>query len=364
MNRRSRRILFVIGSLTPGGAERVISMLSNEFVRSDTDVAILTVDPGQDAFELDPRVIRIRADTTVPGRSIMAAILRFVRTRRQIRRAVAEYRPTCIFSFLNTLNVRVLDALRGVSVPIFISERNTKDSLSSVGWRLLRQRTYPRATGLVVQTQRQADAFAGYNRDITIIPNPLDIPSPRPRNKKERIILLVGRMSPQKQFDRFLEEVRNTDLKGYKIVIAGERREPMDSAIATIINDDQYPHEVEVVGHVSDTASLYDAAEVFVLPSRHEGFPNALSEALAWGCSVVSFDCPTGPAELIDDQKNGLLVPDQDWDGLREALQTVLSDHTLRDRFYAAAIEGQKKYALPLIARRWLSLCTPPEDRS
>jgi GalNAc-alpha-(1->4)-GalNAc-alpha-(1->3)-diNAcBac-PP-undecaprenol alpha-1,4-N-acetyl-D-galactosaminyltransferase len=350
-------LLFIIGSLTPGGAERVVSILANSLASAGCPVGVLTIDAGEDAFPLDQGVDRIRAHTTIQGHSVRAAFKRYRLIRRAIHEEVIRYNPACVVSFLNTLNVRVIDALRHVRVPLFISERNTKESLQGLFWRFLRRILYPKATGLIVQTQRQACAFAGYNRFIRVIPNPLVLPSPRPAEEKEKIILLVGRMSPQKQFDRFLEEIRPLDLNGYRVVIAGEMREPMMSRIDAVLSRGDYPHTVDVIGHVADLGTLYDAAAVFVLVSRYEGFPNALSEALSWGCAAVSFDCPTGPAELITDGVNGRLVADQDWQALRLALQEVITDESMQVRFYQSALEKQKQYDARIVAQQWRALC-------
>lgn len=355
--RSSLRILFVISALNPGGAQRVVSVLANEMARRQIVVGILTIRPGEDAFILDPRVTRIAADTSVTGATVVAPFRRFFRIRNTIRQETKRFHPTCVISFLSILNIRVLNALRRERVPVLVSERNTKEALDGFAWRILRRLSYPLAKGLVVQTQRQAHAFSGHNSNIVVIPNPLELPKPGPFERKEKIILLVGRMSPQKQFDRFLEEIAASDLDGYRIVLAGERREPMASRIDAIISRPDYPHVVELLGHVPDLASLYDTAAIFVLPSRHEGFPNALSEALAWGCSVAGFDCPTGPAELIRDGENGYLIPDQDWNALCASVQYLVKDDTTRYAFYASAISGQKKYGVSEITERWITLC-------
>jgi GalNAc-alpha-(1->4)-GalNAc-alpha-(1->3)-diNAcBac-PP-undecaprenol alpha-1,4-N-acetyl-D-galactosaminyltransferase len=350
------RILFVIGSLTPGGAERVVSLLANECSRSGYPVGVLTIKTGEDAFPLLEQVERIRIDISGSSRSVIGAIDGYVRRRRAIREAIDSFHPNAVFSFLNYVNIRVLGAVRGAPYPVFVSERNTISAISGVRWRVLRRLLYPRARGLIVQTTRQRKQFRGFNRSISVIPNPVVVPNELSFSEKEPIILLVGRMSEQKQFDKFLSRMREIDLGEYRIAIAGEFRSPMRERIEAILEGSTLAERVELLGHVSETEPLYRKAAIFVLPSRYEGFPNALSEALSYGCACVSFDCPTGPSEMIEDRSNGFLVGDQDWDALIAGVQTVMHDHGIRRRFFDQAIEHQRRYALPAIAREWLSL--------
>lgn len=351
-----QRVLFVVGSLSPGGAERVVSLLANECARLGVEVGILTIKPREDVFPLDPRVERVRIDISGSSKSLAGAIRGFLARRKHIRETVEAFRPTVVFSFLNYVNIRVLDALKGVPFPVFVSERNTISAISGLKWRLLRRLLYDRADGLVVQTVRQRREFERYNEFIPVIPNPLELPQNVSFEEKEPIILLVGRMSHQKQFDTFLKHVPVESLGEYRIVIAGEFRDPMKQRIDRFLQDSPLADKVTLLGHTDDLDALYRRAAVFVLSSRYEGFPNALSEALAYGCACVAFDCPNGPAEMIDHGTNGLLVKAQDWDALINGIKEVVDDKSLRSRLFINAIEGQKKFDLSRIARRWLAL--------
>ena len=94
-------------------------------------------------------------------------------------------------------------------------------------------------------------------------------------------------------------------------------------------------------------------ASVFVLSSRYEGFPIVLLEALAAGLAVVSFDCPTGPSEILTDGTNGLLVPPEDVPALAAALDRVMADEALRRRLAAAAPGGRAPVLRQKVGRRW-----------
>jgi glycosyltransferase involved in cell wall biosynthesis len=108
--------------------------------------------------------------------------------------------------------------------------------------------------------------------------------------------------------------------------------------------------------HVPDMESELQQASIFVLSSRWEGFPLVVIEAMAKGLPVVAFDCPTGPAELVEHGVTGLLVPAGDTGALAAAMLELMRDEDKRRRFGAAAVERAANYNLDSIAKRWDAL--------
>jgi glycosyltransferase involved in cell wall biosynthesis len=110
---------------------------------------------------------------------------------------------------------------------------------------------------------------------------------------------------------------------------------------------------VTLAGRVADVASALAASSIFALSSRVEGFPMVLLEAMAVGLPVVSFDCPTGPREIVEDGRNGLLVRPGDVDALAVALNTLIEDEGFRKRCSAGALETAERYSQDVIGARW-----------
>jgi len=94
-------------------------------------------------------------------------------------------------------------------------------------------------------------------------------------------------------------------------------------------------------------------ASVYVLSSRFEGFPLVLIEAMSKGMACVAFDCPTGPADIVDDHRNGLLVPARDVEGLTAALMEMVEDEDLRRRCGEAALVTAEDYTMASIGPKW-----------
>ena len=112
-----------------------------------------------------------------------------------------------------------------------------------------------------------------------------------------------------------------------------------------------------LVGRVGNVADWYDRAEIFVLSSRYEGFPNSLLEAMSHGLAVVSFACDTGPEDIVEHAGNGLLVePNQGVTGLADAMQRLMSDAEQRRALAIRAAQVRERFALDAIGQQWETL--------
>jgi glycosyltransferase involved in cell wall biosynthesis len=111
-----------------------------------------------------------------------------------------------------------------------------------------------------------------------------------------------------------------------------------------------------LLGNQKNIFEWYRRASIFVLSSRKEGFGNVLIEAMAMGCAVVSFDCPYGPAEIIKDGIDGILVENQNTRRLSQAIQKLIEDEELRSTLANEAIKVRERYSIDKIANEWESL--------
>ena len=167
------------------------------------------------------------------------------------------------------------------------------------------------------------------------------------------VILAAGRMSPQKGFDMLVRAWAQVAPQhpDWRLRICGDGKRR--AKIERIIAKHELAGSVSLEPAARDLGGEMDKCSVFVMSSRFEGFPLILLEAMSKGMAVASFDCPTGPADIIDDHRNGLLVPPKDVDGLAAAIGELASDADLRRRCGEAAVKTAGEYSMAAIGAQW-----------
>jgi GalNAc-alpha-(1->4)-GalNAc-alpha-(1->3)-diNAcBac-PP-undecaprenol alpha-1,4-N-acetyl-D-galactosaminyltransferase len=366
------RICGVIASLGGGGAERVMTELCAAWSARGDDVTLLTLDDGGgDCYPVPAGVTRIPLDLASRSASTAGAIRANVLRARALRRALQHAGADVIVSFTDRTNVLVLMAARGLAVPVVIAERIDPRRHDIGGaWNLLRRLLYPSAAALVVQTdavRRWADDIVPSER-VAVIPNPVRAVTSTRTDAGDRAprIVALGRLVEQKGFDVLIQAFASiaSEFPQWQLVIHGEG--PDRSALEARIAALDLGARITLPGRTPHPdASLANAA-IFALPSRYEGFPNALLEAMSHGCACVATDCDSGPADLIVSGHNGVLTPVNDVFSLAEGLATLMDDAALRTRVGRAATAVTEQFHAPRIVESWdrvFAMVRPPATR-
>ncbi|MHC4874902.1 MAG: glycosyltransferase family 4 protein [Planctomycetota bacterium] len=361
------RIAVVIHSLTGGGSEHVAARMASWWAEHGHQVSLLTLDSvDNDEIAVSPRVRRVGLSLMSDSAGLMSAVLANRRRVRELRRALLETAPDHVVSLTDRMNVVTLLACRGTKLQPVVCER-IDIRHHSIGrlWNWLRKRTYPRAKAIVVQTASIRDAvlpIAG-RAPIEVIPNcvwpPDETASPGQLKLPgdHRWLAAVGRFDQQKGFDLLLDafDLIADQHPDWNLVLIGGG--PLRTELESQIAERKLTDRVLLPGWVENPwQSLSEQADAFVLSSRYEGFPNALLEAMAVGLCPVSFDCPSGPAEIIQHETNGLLVPAAGVTALAESLDCVMSDDDLRQRLGDAAQTVRDTFSLARYFERWDAL--------
>jgi glycosyltransferase involved in cell wall biosynthesis len=229
-----------------------------------------------------------------------------------------------------------------------------------VGLREDIRRHYPRLAALVVLTEHDERAYAallgGARVRLARIPNALPALDGGMADPATQVVVAAGRLSTQKGFDLLLAawEPVAAARPGWQLRIygRGHLRETLEATIAAR----DLAGSVSLMGVTHDIGAALAGGSVFVLSSRHEGFGMVLIEAMSKGMAVVSFDCPHGPADIISDGRDGLLVPGGDVGALSTALLRVIDDEALRRRLGAAGIDSAQRYDRAEITAQWEDL--------
>jgi len=367
MKQEPMKICLVISSLSAGGAERVLSLMANYWVGRGHDVTLMTLDSvASDFYPLDPRVRRIGLDLMRRSPHLPAAMLNNMQRLWMLRQAIRDVGADVVISFMAETNVLVLLAGRGLGLGMIVSER-VDPSRHSIGvvrsW--LRRRLYHRADRVVVQSERVREWFiaAVGSERLAIIPNPVaamndsgaaaalaDVTGVR---SNRPTMIGMGRMTRQKGFDLLLKafSIAVRDLPEWQLVLLGEGEER--AALERLAKRLGLKGKVFFPGRVWDPQALMRQADLFVLSSRYEGFPNALLEAMACALPVISFDCESGPAEIIRDGIDGLLVPAEDAEALAAAMAGLMRDPIQRARLGGQAARVTDRFGMEKVMALW-----------
>ncbi|MGK7887259.1 MAG: glycosyltransferase family 4 protein [Crocosphaera sp.] len=359
------RLTLVISSLSSGGAERVMSIMANYWVSKSPawDITILTFDDGSQPpfYDLDSRISHIPLALAKNSANKVIGLWNNLQRISKLRKAIYETNPNVIISFMTTTNVLTLLAKQGLDIPIIISERSVPAYNINKLYRKLQWWIYPTANGIVVQTKGVANYFTHqWIKRINIIPNPVLLPK-QVNSSSERLlpkfsIIAMGRLEEEKRFDLLLKAFATVkeSYPKWSLTILGEGS--LRSELECLSQGLGIAHSVHLLGRVKNPNEYLKQADIFVMSSRFEGFPNALCEAMACGLPVISTDCPNGPREIIRDGIDGILVLNQNLEALAEGMISLVSDQKERQKLGNAAKEVTQRLSLDKIMGMWENL--------
>jgi len=360
---RPGRILLSILSLQPGGAERVISEMANWWAARGLAVGVMTLGGGKnDHYELAPGVVRYRVDSWRHASSRLARWADLALLPFAVRKTVRSFAPEVVVSFIDLVNNIMAFSLAGSGVPLVVCERiDPRHHRISKARALARRVLYPLACALVVQTEAVAASWARRvvpAHKVAVIPNFVrDLPPrsacPGPQGVSSPYVLAVGRLDAQKGHDLLIRAFAKVsrDIPGWRLVILGEG--PERHTLSRLASSLGMSDSVMMPGVVPEPAAWMYGASLFVHPSRYEGFPNALLEAMAAGCAVIAADCPSGPAEIVRHGVNGVLVPSDDLEALGTAMKTLMEDTKARERLGKEALKVAETFSSAAVMGAW-----------
>lgn len=334
---RHMKIAFVYGSLTGGGAERVISNLANRLSETH-DVSIIIFTEEDSVYRLNENIKLISPVKLQKGKSIIYRIVGFLNRSRFLQENIKSY--DCVISFDNLLATQC--KLVSPKTKVIGSERANPFFAKKFKEKLTIKLSCI-LDGFIFQTRGASMCYPkGIRNKSCIIPNAFwgkDIILPKYKDR-DNCICASGRITAVKRYDLIIKAFK-TVRKKYpeyllKIYGVGDK----EGEIRQLIEEYGLSDAVCLMGWSKDIISNLLRNKIFILASDYEGMPNGLIEAMACGCTCISRNCKFGPAEIIDNEKDGLLIDSAEENDFAAALIKVIEDETLAEEM---SINAYKK---------------------
>ena len=357
-----KRIALFISSLQKGGSERVMVNLAEYLHKNRYEVVLVTQYKNEVEYEISPEIRRVFSEPEeheLQGGRIHNFVVRF----QKLRSIWKAYKPDVILSFLGKNNLMAIATSAFLPARVAVSVRG-EPTMEYEGklMQFLAKWVFLFADGIVLQTKQACEFFPKMVRKkAVILPNPINplFLKKRYTGEKEDVIVAAGRLDENKNhamlihaFAKIAAEYPNTKLVIYG---EGESREKLEA----LVEEKQLADRISMPGSVTDIADRICKARIFTLTSNTEGMPNSIMEAMALVIPVISTDCPCGgPATLIEDGVNGLLVPVGDAFALSDAFRKILSDVEFAEKLGENAYNITKELNPDKVNSEWKKYLT------
>lgn len=351
-----KHICFFSGDITRcGGTERVATMIANlihrQGLRKVTFLSLIEHD-SEPFFPLDEGIIRYQLEDVWinPGPGYLKVV-------PKLRKFLKGQDVDVIIDIDIVLDCLSIPASMGLKTKVISWEHFNYQFEQSVLYRKLILKYLVRRSDYVITlTRRDREQYVRHLKRqgrIQAICNPIEEPVLMPEVRKEKWIITIGRLVPQKGME-YLAEVAQHVLKkhpDWQWVLLGEgEQRPM---LEDRIRSGQLEGRLILKGNVQNVDYYLQKSQIYVMTSRYEGLGMCLLEAKVHGLPCVAFDVPMGPAELIADGTNGYLIPAFACDEMEEKIERVIEDAELRERFALNAKLGMEAYHPDFILAQW-----------
>ncbi len=354
-----KNLVFVIADLGPGGAQRVMCVLTNFLANNPDyhiDVVATSAPDDRSFFNFHEKVCIHYASIQSSSGSLLSGILVNVKRVFVLRKILKKLKPDLIISFLTEINCLSLLSALFTGIPVIVSERSDPFVHPEVRlWRGMRRATYPLATYLVCQTEHAASFFP-YMKRKSVVYNPVNTMAVSSGDDAPVVgpyILGVGRQSAEKGFDLLImaHAVARNAAPDLKLVLLG--RGPDRSQLQALAKALGTVDHVIFAGAQADLGSYYKNALAFILPSRFEGMPNALLEAMACGTPVIVTPQFRAGPEIVEDGKSGIIPAQATPAAFGDAILALYGDPALCRKLGGCAQESMGRFDPVNIGLAW-----------
>lgn len=354
-------IALIISSLSPGGAERVLSQLANAWISGGHKVSIITFSEPRTLpfYPLDESIHLHQLDLLVRQKSSSFRRLKNILKRiLKLRQALKRVKPDVVISFVDVTNITVLLAGTRLHIPTIVCERTHPQyyRLPAV-YNRLRLLTYSWARRVICQTASASEYFSNISyRKKAIIPNYVKKPGYQ-KNEADVLrpvqkIMSVGRLCSNKGFTTLIKAFSEVvhQKPNLTLTIYGEGAERQN--LEALIRELDLTGKIFLPGIIKDVEAALYQADLFVFPSLYEGFPNVLCEAMAVGLPVIASNC-SGNIDIVQEGVDGRLFVVGDVGQLKRLMRELIKDAPQRVKLSKGAMQLPDRFSQEAILQKW-----------
>ncbi|MGH3498848.1 MAG: glycosyltransferase family 4 protein [Nocardioidaceae bacterium] len=375
------RLYFLIINVDgTSGIQRAVLTLVNSLADAH-DIEVISVHRWRDqaAYEIDPRVrvthladvrtwsSRLRPSTRRAAAELRDQPSRFApedsqinaRTDRWLADKISALEPGILISTRPSLHVAAAELAPPGMVVVAQDHLNFEARMGDPMWATAMERAGRQLHGLAVLTQADAADYAlflrGSNVQIEAMGNALPWPVTDSSDTTAKVVIAAGQLIQRKGFGRLIRAYTPIarEHPDWQLHIYGDG--PARDALQSRIDEAGVGDQVVLKGHSAQLERELAAASIYVMSSSAEGFPMVLIEAMSKGLPLISFDCPRGPSDIIEDGRNGRLLRNGDIPGMTAAIRELIEDPDLRRRMGAASLEDAHHYEPSGVSAHWES---------
>ena len=348
----------IISSLGRGGAERVCVTIANELCNSGYNVRIITLYASKKNYisDLNNKISYMCLD----GKNYIHGLLKlsiFLNKSNMNKIVAFGEKITSICNYIKIKKKKKYIVISRVVNNVDIQEKDNKNIIYSFLFKFAKK--YMKYSNKIIfQCNSMKDRMYNYfnldaNNKCYVVYNPLSssFENIEPLNNKDEYFLMVGRLVSQKGYSYLIETMKKVVKINKNIVVKILGDGPLKEELQNEININNLNNNIFLLGNINNVIDYYINAKALLLTSTFEGFPNVLLEANACGCPVISFNCPTGPNEIIN-KYNGLLIKYLDVDQLASAITKF--DSIKWD--YKKIVLSTKKYNSKKIMKEYIDI--------
>lgn len=336
------KIYFLIQDIsTTGGTERVATNLINQLSNLNLDVTVFTLEKKNiDNFFKINESIKV----VLPDKKNNISNIIYV-----LKESKRKKTPLIVISMGKLSFITSMLSILYKPYSLILSEHISFQSYSKVK-RFLKLISYRIPDKIALLTNNDKDLIGKNNNKITVIPNmnPYDGYNTSPFDSRKNIALAIGRLTYQKNFERLINiwlDANTTDWILY-IIGSGEEKNKIEKIIS-------HKENIKLISECNNIHDYYNNAKLTLMTSRYEGLPMVLIESQHFGIPIISFDCKTGPKEIIENNINGYLIPYNNDFLYKEKLEALIADEKTLLDFHKHSLSLVRQFSPEKILKRW-----------